>query len=353
VAELNIHDLAKRLDISIGTVSRALNGKADVNAKTRQRVLAAAQKYGYSPNQSGRSLRQGSTGLVGFIINIDRERETRGEAFFMSVFEGMQSYLARQGFDLVVHFNSSDEDPLTFLKRIVERRLVDGLIISHTYRTDMRIDYLVERKMPFISFGRSKSNIRNSWIDLDFEGVAKQGIDHLVALGHRDIAVVSAENDINYGYIFLNSCRKNLARHGLDLPEHMIFKEALTEKGGYNVGQRILAMKRRPTAIVLVDNTMAIGLYHLFQDSNVVPGRDIAVVGFEGSPNREFLRPSLTQFRLSLPQIGEWLGNHIIENVRARNSGAEPKKVTKLWPMEMVVGDSSRLPFSQRQGSGT
>ena len=71
---MNIHDLARHLNISIGTVSRALNGRSNVSEKTRQRVLEAAKSLGYSPNQSGRSLRSGSTGMVGFMIIANRER---------------------------------------------------------------------------------------------------------------------------------------------------------------------------------------------------------------------------------------------------------------------------------------
>ena len=289
---MNIHELAKHLNISIGTVSRALNGKADVNAKTRQRVIEAAKKFGYSPNQSGRSLRQGSTGLVGFMVIINRERDTRGEAFFMSIFDGMQSYLAGRGLDLVVHFCGSDEDPLIYLRRIVERRLVDGIVISQMYRTDKRIDFLVQRKMPFIAFGRSHSSKEFSWMDLDFESVAEKAINHLYLLGHRRIAIATASNDINYGYVFIDACRSSLAKRGLTLADDLILKEPLTESGGYRVGERILAMEQRPTGVVLVDNTMAIGLYHIFQEAKIVPGRDISIVGFDQSPNGEFLRPN-------------------------------------------------------------
>lgn len=338
---MNIHDLAKHLNISIGTVSRALNGKADVNAKTRQRVIDAAQKLGYSPNQSGRSLRQGTTGLVGFMVITNRERETKGEAFFMSIFDGMQSYLSERGFDLVVHFCGSDEDPLIHLKRIVERRLVDGIIISQTYKTDKRIDYLLQRNMPFIAFGRSQTAKKHSWLDLDFEGVANKAIEHLVSLGHRRIAIASASNAVNYGDLFVDACRVALSKHQLSLPEELILREALTEAGGYRTGEKFLALKERPSAIVLVDNTMAIGLYHKFQDAKIIPGRDVAVVGFDDSPSREFLKPTLTQFRVSLNELGAWLGEHILVHIDSKMKGRRERHFEKIWPMEMILGEST------------
>jgi DNA-binding LacI/PurR family transcriptional regulator len=338
---LNIHELAKHLKISIGTVSRALNGKADVNAKTRQRVIEAAQKFGYSPNQSGRSLRQGTTGLVGFMVIINRERDTRGEAFFMSIFDGMQSFLAGRGLDLVVHFCGSDEDPVAYLRRIVERRLVDGIVISQMHRTDKRIDFLVQRKMPFIAFGRSHSSKEFSWMDLDFEGVAEKAINHLYLLGHRRIAIATSSNDINFGYLFIDSCRSSLAKRGITLPDDLVLREPLTESGGYRVGERILAMEQRPTGVVLVDNTMAIGLYHIFQETKIIPGKDISIVGFDESPNGEFLRPSLTQFEVPLGQLGRWLGEHIVLLIDAKSGGKKVPHFAKTWPMKMILGDSS------------
>ncbi len=338
---MNIHDLAKRLNISIGTVSRALNGKSDVNEKTRQRVIDAAREFGYSPNQSGRSLRQGATGLVGFMVIINRERDSKGEAFFMSVFDGMQSYLASKGLDLVVHFCGSDEDPVAFLRRIVERRLVDGIIISQMYRTDKRIDFLVQQKMPFIAFGRSESQKSFSWMDLDFEGVAEKAINHLYLLGHRRIAIATASNDVNYGYLYVDACRAALAKRGITLEDELILQEPLTESGGYRVGERILAMEQRPTGVVLVDNTMAIGLYHIFQDAKIIPGKDISIIGFDESPNGEFLRPSLTQFEVPLGQLGRWLGEHILLLIEAKTGGKKIPQFAKIWQMKMILGEST------------
>ena len=154
---MNIHDLARHLNVSIGTVSRALNGRRDVSAETRERVLAAAERLGYSANQSGRSLRQGATGMIGFMMATNRERAAKGEAFFMAVLDGLQPTLAARGLDLMVLLSSIDQDPFDYMRRVVERRLADGMIIADTQRIDPRIDYLIKRKLPFVAFGRSLS----------------------------------------------------------------------------------------------------------------------------------------------------------------------------------------------------
>jgi len=347
-SSLNIHDLARHLNISIGTVSRALNGRADVSNETRRRVLDAAKRLGYSANQSGRSLRRGATGMIGFMVIANRSRALKGEPFFMTVFDGLQSVLAEHNLDLVIYYCSADQNPETYVKRIVERRLVDGLIISQTTRIDRRIDYLIRQNLPFIAFGRSQSGGEHSWIDLDFESVAAQSIDHLYRNGHRRIAVVTASDNVNLGQVYLEACRAELARRGIQLTNELIIREPMSEGGGYNVGERLLSLENRATAAVVVENSMAIGLYTKLNEAGVLPGRDIAVIGFDRSlTNGLFLKPSLTQFSLSLVDLGCWLGEHLLALIDAKQKGRAIPFARKIWPMEMVVGGSTMsLPTS-------
>jgi len=345
---VNIHDLARHLKVSIGTVSRALNGRSDVSAETRQRVLEAAEKLGYSPNQSGRSLRQGATGIIGFMIATNRERAAKGEAFFMSVLDGLQPFLAERGLDLVVLLCSADQDPFAYLRRIVERRIADGMIIAETQRTDPRIDYLMKRKLPFVAFGRSLSGGDHPWLDLDFEGVAEQAIDRLTRLGHKRIAVATASSEINYGYLFVDACRAALARRKIALTDELVIREPLTEAGGFRMGHRLMEMDDRPTAVLLVDNKMATGLYHQLYEANLVPGRDIAIIGFDDSPQAQYLSPALTCFRVSLADLGRKLGETLIAAMENKVSGAHPQQT--VWPMEIVIGESDGFrPLGVRQ----
>ena len=93
----SIHDLARHLNISIGTVSRALNGRADVNAETRQRVLDARQKLNYAPNQSGRNLRRGATHSIAFMLQPHPGDQQYGEPFFIPFLTGLQASSPKAG----------------------------------------------------------------------------------------------------------------------------------------------------------------------------------------------------------------------------------------------------------------
>lgn len=338
-----IRQLAKHLDISIGTVSRALNGKPDVNEETRKRVLEAAESLGYVANQSGRALRKGSTGVIGFMMQTGREITGQGDTFFMSVFDGVQTVFARHKLDLVALLCSSEEDPHDYLKRVVARGFADGIILSATRRHDARFELLARHKIPFITLGRSLTDVGQPWLDLDFEGMAETSVDRLVARGHRRIAVTRPHDDANLGYVFVDRCRETLARYGLTLDESHVFRSTPNEAGGYQVARSIIACKERPTAVILVNESIATGLYRGLDEAGVRPGRDIAVIGRQ-SLHSHFLSPRLTCFGLSLRDLGIALAESLLATMPAYAQTYAGRPSRMLWPMTLVPGESDGAP---------
>jgi DNA-binding LacI/PurR family transcriptional regulator len=335
-----IRQLAQHLDISIGTVSRALNGKADVNAETRRRVLEAAEQLGYVANQSGRSLRQGTANAIGLMIESSPEVVDNSDNFFLGVVEGLQSVLSRHKLDLVLLPCPVEEDPHAYLKRMVARRLVDGMIITATHRVDRRIDLLVKTKIPFVTLGRSRATENHTWIDLDFEGAASDAVDRLVAKGHRRIAVAVPLNDINLGYVFLDGYKAALARHGIGFDAELVVRAKSSEQGGYHTGEAILQLEQRPTAVLLIYELMAIGLYRRLGEAGILPGRDIAVVGFREGPQARFLQPALTCFRMSLRDLGVDVAKTLLAGMPAYAHFYPDCDRNMIWPLELVPGES-------------
>ncbi|KRB51412.1 LacI family transcriptional regulator [Rhizobium sp. Root708] len=341
-----IRQLAKHLDISIGTVSRALNDKPDVNEETRKRVLAAAEELGYVANQSGRSLRQGTTNVIGLMIEASQETVENGDNFFLSVTGGLQSVFTRHKLDLVMLPCPSDEDPHEYLKRMVARRVVDAMIISATQRIDKRIDFLSKAKIPFVALGRSSSGGNYPWIDLDFEGVAACAVERLVAKGHRRIAIAAPSTDINLGYVFVDAYRQALERHGLEFDPDLIIRVKSSEQGGYQAGTELLRLKDRPTAIILIYELMAIGLYRRMVEAGVVPGRDLAVIGFREEPRARFLQPTLTCFRLSLRDLGTKLAETLLASMPAYSALYPKGAQNTIWPLELAPGESDAFTIT-------
>ncbi len=343
---IGIKRLAEHLNISIGTVSRALNGRPDVNPETRQRVLEAAAELGYVANQSGRNLRQGNTNAIGFMIESGVDTAGNSDNFFLGVFDGVQHVLTRHHLDLVVLPCPGDEDPSQYLQRMVARRAVDAMIISATHRVDARIDMLAKARIPFIALGRSTSGGEHPWVDLDFEGIANRAVDRLVSKGHRRIALGLPSNDINLGFIFLEGFKQALKRHKIKADPSLIIRAASTEQGGYQIAHEILAMKEPPTAVVLIYELMAIGVYRRLSEAGLTPGKDLAVIGFRESPLAKFLSPTLTCFRMSLRDLGIGLGESLLAAMPAYAEIYPQGVVNKIWPMELVAGESDQLSLS-------
>ncbi|QRM57967.1 LacI family DNA-binding transcriptional regulator [Sinorhizobium sp. BG8] len=335
-----IRQLAQHLDISIGTVSRALNGRPDVNPETRKRVLEAAEKLGYVANQSGRSLRQGTTNVIGLMMESTKENVEYSDNFFLGLTGGLQSVFSRHNLDLVMLPCPNDEDPLEYLKRMVGRRIVDAMIISATQRIDRRIDLLVSSKIPFVALGRSSSGGSHTWIDLDFEGVANSAVDRLVERGHRRIAIAAPSSDINLGYVFVDAYRQALERNGIAYDPSLVIRVKSSEQGGYLAAHKMLLLEDRPTAIILIYELMAIGLYRRLAESGVVPGRDVAVIGFREEPRAKFLSPALTCFRMSLHDLGVELGETLLATMPGFKDIYPEGAQNTIWPLELAPGES-------------
>lgn len=343
-----IRDLARHLDLSIGTVSRALNDKADVNPETRRRIREAAALLGYSANQSGRSLRRGQTDLVGVIIPTGRDQSLI-DPVFLSVLDGLRHHLSGYGLDLAIFLHGEDEELFGSLRRVTERGLVDGVIISNTQRIDPRIDYLIERKRPFVAFGRSQSRGDHPWVDPDFACAVESAIDMLVALGHRRIALLLPLRDTNYVHLIGAAYRDAIAKRGLIAPPEFLQWRESGESGGYAAGAALLAMKERPTAILLSDAMQAVGLYRRLSDAGLAPGRDISVVGVLPETRAQILSPALTSFQTDWNAIGARLGEALMAAM-ARPSPRAPvgKDPTARLRPDAVV--QSIMPVALRPG---
>ena len=337
----SIHDLARHLNISIGTVSRALNGRADVNADTRQRVLAAAKQLNYSPNQSGRSLRQGATHSIAFMLQPHPGDQQYGEPFFIPFLTGLQARLAEYDLDLMVVMGEPGQYQQERLRRVVETRRADAVVLANTRREDDRIDYLSKAGFPFATLGRSQSGDDTyPSLDIDFERAGDEAVDRLVARGHRRIAAIRPSHDLNFGYLFLDGYRKALERHGLEVDPGLIADGFINEAGGYQVTPRVMLSKDRPTAIIFNNDAMALGGCKALAEMGIRPGHDIAVIVIVDTPLCRYFSPALTAFRPSLEPMGRRLAEMLLASLPAFAGPEGTRIIREVWPLELIARDS-------------
>jgi DNA-binding LacI/PurR family transcriptional regulator len=337
-----IRDLARHLDISIGTVSRALNDRADVNPETRDRVREAAARLGYSPNQSGRSLRRGKTDLVGVIVPTGGER-TLITPVFLSVLDGLRRHLFEQRLDLSVFLHGPDEPLFGSLKRLTERGLVDGLIIANTLHVDPRIDYLIERRRPFVAFGRSLSGGDHPWVDPDFTEAVESAVEMLAEFGHCRIALMLPVGDTHYLHLILEAYRSAMKKRGLAVERAFVQRQRADEGGGFAAGEALLGAKSPPTAIITSEEIQTFGLYRRLNEAGLRPGRDISLVGILPEERVNILSPALTTYQTDWTAIGMRLGEALSAAMARPPSSAAPppsRAIQAIMPVTLRAGDS-------------
>lgn len=352
-----ISRLAHELGLSTGTVSRALNNVPGVHDKTRLRVLEAAQRLGYQPNQAARTLALGQTKSVGFMIDLDPDTAANGDNFFMGVFDGVQSVLTPLGLDLLVLPCPSKQQRFAYLDRVVARRVVDGMILSGTESSDPRIDLLHSAGLPFVALGRSETTKTPfSWVDLDFESVATSAVERLVSQGHRRIAVTVPFGDLNFGLVFREAYRKALLKHRLPYDPDLVFQTGFGEDDGYFITDAMLDNPNPATAVILIFEVGAIGIYRRLEERGLQPGRDLAVIGFRDEAIVRSLRPRLTRYQVSLAEVGRALANALLDEINADRPAVRPTAQVKV-PMTLLPGESDLRPAgpapTKRRGQRT
>lgn len=350
---MGIRELAEHLGLSIATVSRALNDSDEVSAATRSRVVEAAARLGYSPSQAGRSLRQGRSNTVGLLLPAKGPEESYTLSLFFPLAEGIQSVLAPEAVDLVLMQGRSDETELAQVRRMVERRVVDGLILAGTRRRDPRIQYVADCGFPFVAFGRSESGGLHAWVDLDFEAGAEAAVERLVGFGHRRIAVGVPDDDAMQGHVYMKAWRRALRARGLDAAGELAFRGELSERGGYRMTQAVLSApaSRRATAILFQSDCMAVGAYRKLAEVGLRPGRDLAVSGGVLTGElAEYLSPQLTGFRIALRPLGQRLAEALLRQLGARPGARREAPVQERWPVELLAraSDETRPARGER-----
>ena len=335
-AVIGIRELARHLDISIGTVSRALNDRADVNPLTRQRVREAAAKLGYSPNQSGRSLRRGRTDLIAMIVPSSPD-EMLINTVFLSVLDGLRRRLGERQLDLAIFLEEGREDRLGALRRVTERGVSDALIIANTQSVDPRVDYLTKLGKPFVTFGRTNNSAHHAWVDPDFESAVEGAVARLSRLGHRRIALALPDRQIHYLDLLEAGYRRAMRANGLAVDEGWRQRRTMGERGGLEAAEALLAADPRPTAILVSDSLQTVALYRCLDEAGLRAGRDISILGLLPEARTQYLVPALATYQTDWTEIGAWLGDAVMREInRVAVSREQGDSVPARQPDERV-----------------
>lgn len=332
---VTLKDIARRLGVSVTTVSRALGGYDDVAEETRQRILQATQEMGYRPHTIAQSLQRKRTNTVGFIIPTAAPRVS--DPFFTEILTGIGDEAAEHEFDLLVFTGAPGAQEQEAYERMVGSRRVDGLLVVRTRCRDERITYLVQNGFPFVAFGRSDLDLDFPYVDVDGTKGLDEATQHLIDLGHRRIAYISAPLDLMFASHRLAGYKRALERNGLPVQEKWIAVGRLTQEDGYREGSKLLDLEPAPTAIIAANDLMALGVISAAQERGLTVGRDLAVVGFDDTSLAEHSHPPLTTIHQPIYDIGKMICRMLIQLIRNEN----PVQRQVILEPTLVIRESS------------
>lgn len=337
--KVNLRELSALLGLSQTTVSRALNGYADVAAETRQRVIAAAERHGYRPNSGARRLATGRAQALGVAFPVDRNLLL--DPHFIEFLAGVAEKAGDAGYDLTV-------SPTTGLESDVYRRFkrtqaADVVILSGPEREDPRIAELQALGLPFVVHGRTRSAEPYAYADIDNRGAFAQATRLLLDLGHRRIALINGEEHLTFAHDRRCGWREALAAAGCAAPDTATFSGAMTEENGYRFARRLLEAARPPTALLCSSVLLAFGAYRAIRDLGLTVGGDVSVIAHDD--DLPFLRPHtldppLTVTRSPIRKGGERVGEFAIRLA----TGTPLAQLQSVQPVDLVYRGSTAAP---------
>lgn len=314
---MNIKALAKKLNLSIATVSRALNNHPEVSAATQQRVREAATLYGYLPNAAGRNLRKGKVNTVALLLPSGDGDNFYTASFFMRVAAGLQAQLRQQDIDTILHLALDDEDERLWLQKIIEQRKADAVILTNTTLHDPRIEYLDQHAFPFATLGRSHTlQGEFNWVDLDFAYVAKVAIERGKRVGYKNFALVTLGRQSAQGDIFARAWRDALSLHDIPVNDNYVYYGEISEASGYEALQYFHTLTAPPDYVVFLSDLQLLGASAYSQQH----GWDLAFfAGVFSSDMSSFLPTKPTGFEIPYQQLGSELALAVLNAMQKKS----------------------------------
>jgi LacI family transcriptional regulator len=305
--------IAEATGLALTTVSRALKNEPDIGAETRAKVQAVAAKLGYRPDRAAQGLRTGRTLVLGLILD-----QTLAVAEFeRRIIVGVSKVIYDEtAYNLVVLPHTDDADPLESVRYFVEDVQVDGLIFAHTTPHDERVRYLIDRRVAFVTHGRTELDVEHAYFDFDNHALTKQSVERLVQKGRRRLAMVAPTPHLTCAAHFLDGFFESVGKTTADcnlFPELFLNDDPSKFR---DVTRRWAEGVTLADGIVCGSENAAIGLIAGLQDAGLVVGQDVDVIAKSTSDILDFITPPIDSFLEDLTLAGETLARFLMKRIR-------------------------------------
>tara|TARA_R110002126_G_scaffold99980_3_gene231337 strand:- start:998 stop:2020 length:1023 start_codon:yes stop_codon:yes gene_type:complete len=310
---VTLKKLAQILNLSISTVSRALNDHPDISESTREKVKNLAQTMQYVPNIFAKGFRKHRTNIIGVIV------PTITHYFTTTIVRGILEEASTRGYRVIISESNNDVIKQTEMLNTMIQFGVDGILASLTKMT-RDIDTILPtlNTLPFILFDKVSSKIPCTQITINDEEAAFNAVEHLINIGKKRIAIIK-EREFSYnsekryaGYL------RALKEHNIEVDEKIIISvDDISLQQGKRMTNLLLSIKKRPDAIFTITDSAAVGVIQTLKKFNIKIPDEIAVVGFSNSRLSTVIEPNLTTVDQPGEAIGKNAVKHLIEEIES------------------------------------
>lgn len=330
---VTIKDIAKALDISVSTVSRALRDTYDVSQETRDKVVEMASRLSYKPNFNATGLVNRSTHNIGVIL------PAITNYYFSTVITGIQETAYINGFNIILFVtNDSPGRELEIVKNLSLTGL-DGVLasISSDSNSCEHFQEMIDDGIPVVFFDRVASTIHASKVVQDDFNGAFEAVEHLIQNGYRKIAHVAGPKGLSFTEQRLRGYKAALEKHGLLLNEQWIIHSGFSQTCGYEDIEKLWDLEDRPDAIFAVNDRKAIGCILALKERGVVIGKEVGVIGFTGDPVSAIITPTLSTIAEPAFEIGKLSCELLLKHIQKKKMAVQEI----ILPGKLIVRESS------------
>jgi LacI family transcriptional regulator len=339
-----IKDIARALNLSTSTVSRALRGSYEISAETKKQVLEYAEKINYRPNPIALSLKESRTRAIGVVVS------EIANNFFSQAINGIESIAYNRGYHVIITQSHESQDREKVNIEHMAARGVDGLLISLSSES-VDLTYLKElheKGMPIVFFDRITTEIETHTIVANNYLGAFHGPEHLIYEGYKKIAHVTSSPYLSITRERLEGYKDALAKHEIPFNETLV---KYCNHGGMILSEieeainSLFKGKTKPDAIFTAGDRLSIVCYGLMK--RMKPKKDVGFTGFTNTQVGDLFSPSLTVIRQPAFEIGQTATEYLIQMIESKRPITE--FVNKVLETELIIRESSKNKISNIQ----
>jgi LacI family transcriptional regulator, galactose operon repressor len=344
---MNLHDVARKAGVSIATVSRVINGQHVVRGTTRKRVLKALEESNYHPNINARALSVRNNRVIALIVS------NLANAYFIDIYEGVERAAHRKGYEVLVADTDYSPERLAHQVRLMLGRRVAGIGVVVSEMDDSVRQVLARSKIPVVVSGVEARASNITSLRVNCEKGMHRLLDHLHSLGHRKMTFVDHHSTLESISERRKAFLEGMAR--FERAQSRIFTEADSLEGGRQAVRDLLSSGFKPTAVICINDRMAIGVLKELREQGIPVPEGISVTGFDNTVYSEYVSPALTTVHIDREKIARHLFERLTEQKpdpdrQASSVGREIFIDTELVVRESTGPASSRWALPAREG---